>query len=98
MQDFCDSQLSDKELELYHGEMKKLSSTTAVDKSTAIFSMPKDARKSEREAFRRLTRLAKTTTPDVGTIKSIAGTNYEATKEGWVNIGPTPTATTTSEK
>ncbi|WP_299076188.1 hypothetical protein [uncultured Paraglaciecola sp.] len=89
MQDYRDNPLSDEDRKQRDELFSQMTSTRAADEHGAIFNLDKDARKSEREAFRRLKRLSKTTTPDIGTVKSVGGVDYEVTDQGWVKIGLT---------
>ncbi|WP_299078004.1 hypothetical protein [uncultured Paraglaciecola sp.] len=89
MHDYRNDPLSDEDRETRDKLFSQLTSTRAADEYGAIFNMDKNARKEEREAFRRLKRLSKTTTPEIGTVKSIGGVDYEVTDQGWVKIGLT---------
>lgn len=89
MHDYRNEPLSDEDRKERDKLFSRLTSTRAADDHSAIFNMSKDARKAEREAFRRLKRLSKTTMPDIGTVKSVGGVDYEVTEQGWVKIGLT---------
>lgn len=87
MHDYRNDPLSSDDVAERNKLFDKLTSTRAADESGAIFNLPKNARKEEREAFRRLKRLSKTTMPEIGTVKSVGGVDYEVTGQGWVKIG-----------